>query len=42
MSRIIEFKIHGVDKEYIEYARGLMKDKKLTPGKVINMKIMDI
>jgi len=40
LEKIQEFKIHGIDKDYIQYCRDLLKGKKeLTPDLVIKMKI---
>ena len=43
LDKILEFKIHGIDKDYIQYCRELLKGKKeLTPDRVISMKINGI
>jgi DNA-directed RNA polymerase specialized sigma24 family protein len=40
IAEIQEFKIIGIDKDYIEYCRELLKGKKeLTPELVVKMKI---
>ena len=39
----LEFRIHGIDKDYIDYCRELLKGKKeLTPELVVKMKINGI
>jgi hypothetical protein len=43
LREILEFKIHGIDKAYIEYCRDLLKGKKeLTPDLVVKMQINGI
>ena len=43
LGKILEFKIHGIDKDYIQYCRELLKGKKeLTPELVVKMKINGI
>jgi len=43
IAEIQEFKIHGIDKDYIRYCRDPLKGKKeLTPDLVVKMKITGI
>ena len=41
-SKIICFKVHDIDKEYINYVKGLLKGKELSASKVINFKVQGI
>ena len=42
LSKLVEFRIHGIDKEYIEYVKDLLKGREITPQKVVSMKIQGI
>ena len=44
LSRLVEFRIHGVDAEFIEFASEVLKKrgKKVTAAAIVNMKIMGL
>ncbi|MBC8183190.1 hypothetical protein H8E88_18965 [candidate division KSB1 bacterium] len=41
-SKIISFKVHDIDKEYVNYVKGLVKGKELSASKVITFKVQGI
>jgi hypothetical protein len=42
LSQLVEFRIHGIDKEYIDYVKGLLQGKEVTARKIVSMKIHGI
>jgi hypothetical protein len=44
LSKLVEFRIHGVDKEYIEFAKDLLekRGREATPSRIVSMKIHGI